>query len=148
MVRKRLLRTGVVAFALTLLAVFVPVAPAMADSGGGCQTLANGRWQACISVAAGTSDPLRGDGYYWPNCFCGDPGVHGEIHISQYCNINGASSDYGPLWWYMPGEPHSPVAKVNHMSCPAGHGSAYTYIKIYNANWSLIYTAYSYQQYF
>jgi hypothetical protein len=142
--RKSLLRAGAVALALTFAVVTIPATPALADSGGGCSRDLHTLDQVCISVWAGTQDPLRGDGYSGP----GTIEVHGAIYLAQWCDDTGFSDQYGPLWWYITPNSHSPVITKPHISCNPGHGHAGTDIVYYDANWHYYRDQASNAQYF
>jgi hypothetical protein len=143
--RKNLLRTGVMAVALTLGAMLIPATHAMADSGGGCGYSDSGSpFEACISVRSGTTNPLIGDAYDVSdfNLLI----TYAEIYLVQSCPGNGFTSQ--PTRWNIPGpHSHSPTLAMNHLGCP-GQGFAYTYMDLYESNGQWVDRAQSPYEYF
>jgi hypothetical protein len=123
--------TVVAAVAVAILGLAMP---ASADGGGGCQR-ASQNWyvSVCISVRAGTSDPLWADFYV-------DRRDRGEARTKTYINVtcpNGTVYGHFAGNWDINGT-HSPQWPY---SKPCSGGRAYTHTVFYNSSGSLIYSA-------
>jgi hypothetical protein len=108
-------------------AMLVPAAPALADTGGGCQQL--GRYSnpwVCISVAAGTTNPLRGDAYL-------NNRLYNETYADVYVRIRCSDGGWhysAPARWNL-SFTHSPVVTMNK---PCAHGYAYTHVEFFTSS--------------
>jgi hypothetical protein len=141
-IKKNLLRTGVMAIALTLAAMLIPASSALADSGGGCLRDDGVGFSICISVRSGTTDPLIGDAYNVGNTISA---TYGYLQIQQFCPHSYFHNQ--STQWYIPGQSHSPTSTMNHLDCP-GHGYAYVGVWFYDSNLHYLGVRYSYDIFF
>jgi hypothetical protein len=137
---RRLLQGGALALAVTA-ALLVPSAPALADTGGGCQnshTYSNP--YTCVSVSSGTTNPLRGDAYL-NNRYYGE--TYAYVHVYIQCHSTGAWYHAGGVYWNL-NNTHSPVVPLNKPCATNGHG--YTYVEYYTPS-GYLYPSFSPNQY-
>ena len=141
-------RTLTLMLAVVTIGVVAP-APAFADIGGGCRNVVNIR--TCISVASGTTNPLKSD-YYIDVRSNGE--YRGELyvvftnttsntgHVQGDCD-RGAARDFVFKGSWAPVAGHSPVYSTTKM---AGRNCAYTYVALYNRSGQFIYSGASWWQ--